>query len=533
MKLLIVEDEKSTREGLIASVDWNGLGITEVFSAPNGEKGLMEARRYRPEIVLTDIRMPRMDGIQMAEKIREFMPDCRIVFLSAYAEISYYREALKLKVDNYVEKPIAAEELTRVMKEAVAQSLQAQTVHSWRRQHRQQELAELAARMSLPNQMDAPGEIAEEYAAKSEERQFSNITAVIMKFACIRQEELTEYADNLYGILEEKLKAMQMRVIYMVKDGQYLVLYFFSRAQQISSVNWKDILASARDLADGRFPCYITKGETVDSIRKSYKSYQSAAVLIQQCFYEPYGTVLGMEAIKEGYFFHKYQEEKEQILKDIEAMREENVTAAEEKLYQSLMENKNAPGEYVREMYGNFCFAIFRQAEVIHLDMKDDMEKDTESKTSWSKKIERFNLSELHSYFGQCAVRLFAGKESMRYEQSTVSLIKSYMKANYQNALLSLKDIGSYAHISSSYMCSVFKNETGITINQYLTDIRMEKAKKYLKDTRYSVAEICEMVGYKDNSYFGRNFRKIFHLTPMEYREQWLRGGEAGEKERL
>lgn len=533
MKLMIVEDEKSTREGLVAGVDWNTLGITEVFSAPNGEKGLMEARRHHPEIVLTDIRMPRMDGIRMAEKIREFLPDCRIIFLSAYAEISYYREALKLKVDNYVEKPIAAEELTRVMKEAVEQSLQAQTVHSWRRQHRQQELAELAARMSLPNQMDSPEEIAAEYAPLEEEKQFSNITAVIIKFASIRQEELTEFADSLYGMLEEKLKAMQMRVIYMVKEGQYLVLYFFSKAERISSVNWKDIVAAAKGLSDGRFPCYITRGETVDSIRKSYKSYQSAAVLVQQCFYEPYGTVLGIESVKEGYYFHKYQEEKEQILKYIEAMRKEQILAAEEELCQKLMGNKNAPGEYIREIYGDFYFAIYRQAEVIHLDMKEDPEKDRESKTSWSKKMEQSNLSELHSYFEQCIDRLFTGKENMKYEQSTVSLIKSYVKANYQNALLSLKDIGSYTHISNSYMCSVFKNETGITINQYLTDIRMEKAKKYLKDTRYSVAEICEMVGYKDNSYFGRNFRKIFHLTPMEYREQWLKGGEAGENGQL
>ena len=120
MNLLIVEDERMTREGLVESLDWTQIGVTKVFSAENGETGLYMAKRILPEIVLTDIRMPRMDGITMASRIREILPECRIIFLSAYSEIDYYKAAIDLKAIRYLDKPVEPEQLRAVITEAVA-----------------------------------------------------------------------------------------------------------------------------------------------------------------------------------------------------------------------------------------------------------------------------------------------------------------------------------------------------------------------------------------------------------------------------
>ena len=123
MNLLIVEDERMTREGLIESIDWAQVGVTKVFSAENGEAGLFMAKRVLPEIVLTDIRMPRMDGITMAGRIREILPECRIVFLSAYSEIDYYKAAIDLKAIRYLDKPVDPEQLRVVISEAVSECM--------------------------------------------------------------------------------------------------------------------------------------------------------------------------------------------------------------------------------------------------------------------------------------------------------------------------------------------------------------------------------------------------------------------------
>lgn len=106
MKLLIVEDENEIRDGLASINEWSVIGITQVCTASNVENGWNKAMRFRPDIIITDIRMPRFNGIDMAKKIVEIDPMCQIIFFSAYSELGYYKAALELKAVSYVEKPI-------------------------------------------------------------------------------------------------------------------------------------------------------------------------------------------------------------------------------------------------------------------------------------------------------------------------------------------------------------------------------------------------------------------------------------------
>ena len=111
MKLLIADDEKLTREGIRDSLDLEALGISGVFLADDGVHGLETALEELPDIVLTDIRMPRMNGVEMAEKLLEQLPDTSLVFMSAYSDKEYLKAAIKLKAVSYVEKPLDIREL--------------------------------------------------------------------------------------------------------------------------------------------------------------------------------------------------------------------------------------------------------------------------------------------------------------------------------------------------------------------------------------------------------------------------------------
>ena len=102
MKLLIVDDEELTRTGVIASIDWKSLGIDEVFQADDGVNGLETARIHKPEIILCDVRMPRMDGITMLERVEKFLPDSVPIFMSGYSDKEYLKAAIKLKAVNYI-----------------------------------------------------------------------------------------------------------------------------------------------------------------------------------------------------------------------------------------------------------------------------------------------------------------------------------------------------------------------------------------------------------------------------------------------
>lgn len=118
MKLLIVDDEELTRTGVISSIDWQSIGIQEVLQADDGINGIEMARVHRPDIVLCDVRMPRLDGIAMLEQLEEILPDIVPVFMSGYSDKEYLKAAIKLKAVNYIEKPLNPVEIRDAIMEA-------------------------------------------------------------------------------------------------------------------------------------------------------------------------------------------------------------------------------------------------------------------------------------------------------------------------------------------------------------------------------------------------------------------------------
>jgi len=205
MNLLIVEDERMTREGLVESLDWAQIGVSKVFSAENGEVGLFMAKRILPEIVLTDIRMPRMDGITMASRIREILPECRIIFLSAYSEIDYYKAAIDLKAIRYLDKPVEPEQLRAVITEAVADCVLLHRYKSTHEFHHMLERQKLADALCTDESIEL---IESEYKRLKLRAVFKNkdyCTAVIINFRPDFDAEMQEDIPVLASMLSEAI----------------------------------------------------------------------------------------------------------------------------------------------------------------------------------------------------------------------------------------------------------------------------------------------------------------------------------------
>ena len=133
------------------------------------------------------------------------------------------------------------------------------------------------------------------------------------------------------------------------------------------------------------------------------------------------------------------------------------------------------------------------------------------------------SLYELHDLLLDKTNDFFSAADTQNKDHSSIYLIKEFIASHYQDESLSIKDISEHVFLSSSYLCTLFKNETGLTLNQYLTDFRIEKAKKLLTDPRYKIAEISAKVGYSDGNYFGKTFKKMVGVSPSEYREQKIK----------
>ena len=517
MNLLIVEDEESTLIGLSTLLDWSSFGIKNVFLASNGEKGLMEAQEHRPEIVLTDIRMPRMDGITMAEKIRRFLPETQIVFLSAYQEIDYYKAAITLKAVNYIEKPVMAQDMQKVITEAVA-NLKKNTLLQMAVGATQAKMREnIAQKLLMPNVV--LNQEQQEYLMRKGILEILTNGYITTVLVWIHQEKAGDEDALLIRLirkLSELPAAAHMEILGTRHEHNCLAIHFFTEKPEGFAFHTKELLRGFHLVLEQVKVYYITVGKTVHGLRDAYQSWQSAAILLQEVFYEPFQSAKLYHKDDRGLYSHTfYQKEKEEILHNIAERSEKELCHLEEELWQKLRQECNMLPVNVRNMYSAFFYSLDRQGELVHIGNEGKL-----SQEFWHQKLEWANLDLLHQLFKEKTEAFFEAVKNNKGQQSLIRQIHTYIDQNYANDTLSLKDISEYVHMSNSHMCTFYKQETGSTINQYLTQVRMEKAKYYLKATNYSISDIAAYVGYRESSYFGRIFKKTYDITPVEYRVQ-------------
>ncbi len=513
MKLLIVEDEILTREGLLQSLPWAKFGITSVSCAENGKAALSMARKLMPDIVITDIRMPRMDGITMAYRIRERIPDCRIIFLSAYSEIDYYKAAIDLKAIRYLDKPIEIAQLKSVIQQAVAECMEIRRHKSNSELHKMNEKQKLADAIcsgeSGPVLENEFKRLHPSEAQKSDEM----ITVFLIN---LRLHDEEEWSGDQAALVEALGGTTPQPILYTVRHKNRIVLFLFTPTE-LSAFAQNLICEKLKSSLKG-YMFSIAVGKTVKGIGNANKSYDTAKVAMNKAYCYPYGQVaFYSEATEKDAGLPAYASEKTAILDGLNEKNKEATLAACDTLYQKLKEKKDLPCQKAQELYCEIISEVFLLADSLRLQIK---EEPTSEEITWVARIESFNLDELHGFLCRQICLLFDALEESRNETLHIQAIKEYIALHYMDDALSVSDISTFLNMSASYVCTVFKRETGLTINGYLTEYRLERAKKYLDGTLLSVSDISTKIGYKDNSYFGRIFRKQFGLTPIEYRNR-------------
>ena len=513
MNLLIVEDERITREGLLQSLDWPQAGISRVFSAENGEAGLFMAKRIMPDIVLTDIRMPRMDGITMASRIKEILPECRIIFLSAYSEIDYYKAAIDLKAIRYLDKPIESERLRSVISEAVAECVQLRRYKSTHDLHHMQEKQKFADAICAGETEEV---LESEYKRLNLRVHFKEkdyCTAIVISFRLDYEDEMQEDLLNFAAVLGD---AVAFPSLYTVRHKNRVALLLFTPTE-ISDYQIKATCKKMQSvLSDHEY--FIAVGRPARGIGNANKSYSAAKAVLDKAYLYPWKqAVCFNKETDKTVGISAYAEDKNRILRSVTEGYEREALDACKDLYQKLTNKKDLIYHNARELYFEIISEVFRKADSMHLQIKED---ETGEVISWIVEIENYNLYELHRFLCRHISLFFSSMEDAKNEKKQILAIKNYISKNYMSDTFSIGDISAFLHMSASHVCTMFKKETGDTINNYLTEYRLNKAKQYLRETLFTAAEIGVKVGYRDSSYFGRIFRKHFGMTPNEYRNQ-------------
>lgn len=517
MKLLIVDDEELTRTGVISSIDWKELGISEVLQADDGINGLEMARKYQPEIILCDVRMPRMDGITMLERLESVLPDTIPIFMSGYSDKEYLKAAIKLKAVSYIEKPIKPLEICDAVLEA--RERYTQKVYSRRgRTLRSMETASsLALSLTVPYTPDNNAEkLAQELSITLTPS--TCFTTIIVRLDSAL--ELTREAlENIYHALHDYLEHQHMNCIYVAKREQYLVYDIISQTAPASAS-----LQSIGEFLGSQYQVYgkymMVAGDTFAGISRAYQSYTSAVILLQSSYFFPAGSFLtsqAFEGTQPAPGKAALPAESDHIFSELLSSKDtEKTSAFLEQLYNYFYKNHTLLPNQVKDLY-------YKYFVMLENTRKQQLLPDSKEQDAIVSALEKnFTYQELHEELVQKTQQYFTDLKNSIPENSTIFLIKDYISKNYMNETLSVKDISAHVFLSASYVCTFFKNETGQTLNQYLTEYRMEKAKQLLSDPRYKITDISSRVGYSDGNYFGKSFKKYTGVSPSEFRERMI-----------
>lgn len=516
MKLLIVDDEQLTKEGLMSSVNWRSLGIFDIFLADDGINGLETAKKEKPQIILSDVRMPRMDGIAMAEKIKLILPDACIIFMSGYSDKEYLKAAIKLKAINYVEKPLDPLEIEEAVLEAIEENKQlnrtkqSETLLSLERSSR------LALLLTYPSQdVEGIDDLLHDFQYPPSSILY--FTTLIVKLTDNFNENMGNSINTIHKQLDSFLQKYHLQSIHVSKHEQHIVYHIFGTVKPSPEIILKcsEYLKSLYSEI-GTF--FIVVGNTVNDIHKVYHSYSQAVILLQSSFFYDYNSILTDEN-STTLSTSVFTDPSSAFAEALSDKNKDEAAGILNHIFNYFKNNRSYLPNQVRDIYYKLFMIV--QNSCRSQQVTAGTEAQIESILEY---IEKFQtLAELHKSLLSKIDDYFEALNNQVSENSTIFMIKEFIQKNFMNDTLSVKDISEHVYLSTSYVCTLFKTETQQTLNQYITDYRMEKAKQLLSDPRYKITDISSKVGYSDGNYFSKSFKKIVGLSPSEYREKVLK----------
>lgn len=527
-KLLIIDDEFITRKGIINNIDYSDYNIHEIEEADDGVNALKTAREFQPDIVISDIKMPRMDGVTLAFELKKILPNCRIIFMSAYTELDYYRNAIKLNAVSYIEKPIDLEELKQSIQNAVDDLMQYTQYENISKQvdelikTNEEVLKSQLSTMMIENNCNISQVIekASELDLQLDSRHYY-MTVIIKQYI---EDRLDPYdqgvsKQRITAILERFLRPLQINYVMHFKGNIAIITLIVERQHRLV-LNYDKLeivfCEIYNDLSDICQPA-ISLGKTVTGINEIYDSYISAVITLERLFFKNGMSLNHYESIKEQENMEMDNSLFIQFNEYLETSNKIDCILLIKHMTEEIREYSNTPKNIVIDIYARL-FTIINQ----YLHNMNDLD-DSSNDIHFNDITKMITLDALESYMIDNINHYFLLLQEQNEAGSMAGRVKKIIHDNYGDSDLSLEVISSQLNVSKNYLSAVFKKEIGMTINKYITKYRVEKSKTRLRDTSYRIDVIANLSGYDDSDYFSKVFKKYVLCTPREYRKKFIK----------
>ena len=499
LKVVIVEDNPTTVLSLVKTIDWDVMKCEVAGTAGDGESGGVMIRQLKPDIVLTDIRMPVKSGLDMIADVREDVPDCRFVIITGYDEFQYASQAIKLGVFDYLLKPIDNEEVMRTVRRAAAVT---------RRQMENDVALEQAENLKMRAQLltlltndSQRGQGVHELLAGAG-LQFH--TYYIM---ALQQTEERYFSQAVLNRVEAVLARRRMRTVTLLLYD--LAVIFVPRGDD--GKGWhEDATELAYDLFD----------ELVNPVRIGVSGLGQSSHAIRQAYLQA-RRALWEAALRKGNRACVFYEDQgdgpvgQEHIADTQRQIDELIARAE--LTDGFAaEAARALAEQSGRQYSNLRAMMFLYTTGLRrrFGLSADEELDAVMSGIWFVSTEedvRLCLKELNEAFLR---RMDMPKQSL-LTRNALQYINLHAIEGIQ-----LNDVADKLCVSANYLSALIRKETGVTFHEHMLEARMNVARSMLADPRILVEEVARAVGYGNYISFYNAFKRIEHMTPTEYRNR-------------
>ena len=530
IKVFLCEDEFVVREGIKNNIDWAGNGYEFTGEASDGELALPLIRKIEPDIVITDIKMPFMDGLELSRMIKKELPLTEIVILSGYEEFDYAKQAISIGVAEYLTKPISGDDLLAQLdqlREKIIKSKEERAIkEKFKKEMEENDRRERSRLFRYLVSGSYPVTELIEKAADLGMDLSAMWYNIILLFIKSEHHELEEYSKSSVTINEQIDEiAKESNCISFDRDLEGKALLIMSDSDTELASRQSDMIEKIKDVfADfSHVRYYGGIGKSVNRLSRLNESYEDAGRALANRFF----------VTESGFFDSGVNEPGEPVYDgdfDISLVDAKRIDKSNVSKFLKLGNRDEIPfyvDEFVQSV-GQDAFRsyIFRQYIAMDVffavssfieELSGKKQPDTIREVS---KEALDNAASTADYVKEIIDAAIAYRESVstnRYKEIVDEAVK-FIEDNYADEELSLNQLASHVNVSPNHLSTIFSQKTGQTFIKYLTEYRMDKAKEMLKCTSMRSSEISEAVGYKDPHYFSYTFKKTVGMTPTNYR---------------
>ena len=533
IKVIVADDESRVSQLICNLVDWPSLGMEVVGVAGNGIEALELVELFQPDLIITDIRMPGCDGLELVRRAKEIKADLEFIIVSGYRHFEYAQSAIKYGVCDYLSKPIKKDELTETLQKMRKKHLQHKERLSKEEQMKirlQSDHEKLRASLfqNLLQRSDFLDRLSLEQLNREYHYHFSPgvlqafVVKIDFEYDGAYHPEIDIFRQKIRKILRGYLSALCHDLeIYFQHGAAYGILNYQEADKSAVRKQMKacldELLVQKGILGD--MEVTVGLGEAVATPDQLALSLKTAERNVAQRLLE--GTGALFEEVQESGPLAERDKWLSELGRQLESALEVLDTQSAASAIDRLKERLEAS-----PACGSDIFQAVVEAYRLFLTMLRNFQPSTE-----------IDMDEEYRRFSVCAGclgsvdRLFAhlfrqverfitliSQERKQADAKPIRAAKQYILSNYQKPL-TLEEVGGVVGFNASYFSSLFKKESGVNFLEYLSEVRMNKAKELLRETDLSVAVVCQEVGYSDIKHFTKNFKKFSGLSPNEFRK--------------